>query len=38
MQIKTETLVKEKKLLSNNTHYYNTNFFLSDALALFILG
>ena len=31
-------LCEEKKLRSNATHYYNDNFFLSDELALFILG
>ena len=31
-------LCKEKKLLCDATHYYNDNFFLSDELALYILG
>ncbi len=38
MQKNADLLCKEKKLLSNTTHYYNNNFFLSDELALFILG
>jgi len=38
MQKQAETLCKENKLRSDNTHYYNINFFVSDALALFILG
>jgi len=38
MQQKADFLCKEKKLLSNTTHYYNDNFFLSDELALYILG
>jgi oxygen-independent coproporphyrinogen-3 oxidase len=33
-----DVLCKEKKLLSTQTHYHNDNFFLSDELALFILG
>ncbi len=35
---KAEHLCKKKKLLCNATHYYNKNFFLSDELALYILG
>lgn len=35
---KADILCKEKKLLSTQTHYYNDNFFLSDELALYILG
>jgi len=35
---KAEFLCKENKLLSNTSHYYNDNFFLSDELALYILG
>jgi len=31
-------LCKEKKLHCTDTHYYNENFFLSDELALYILG
>jgi len=31
-------LCEKKKLLYDETHYYNTNFFLSDELALYILG
>lgn len=37
MQDQAEILCKENKLRSTRTHYYNMNFFLSDALALFIL-
>ena len=33
-----ELLCKKKKLRCNATHYYNDNFFLSDELALYILG
>ncbi|WP_309496461.1 radical SAM family heme chaperone HemW [Sulfurovum sp.] len=35
---RADFLCKEKKLLGNTTHYYNDNFFLSDELALYILG
>ncbi len=38
MQNNADTLCKEKKLLSDTTHYYNNNFFLSDELSLYILG
>lgn len=38
MSQKADHLVKEKKLLCDGTHYYNGNFFLSDELALYILG
>jgi oxygen-independent coproporphyrinogen III oxidase len=38
MRQKADFLCSEKKLLSNTTHYYNDNFFLSDELALYILG
>lgn len=38
MRQKADFLCSEKKLLSNTTHYYNNNFFLSDELALYILG
>ncbi len=31
-------LCEEKKLKCTETHYYNDNFFLSDELALYILG
>ena len=31
-------LCEEKKLRCTDTHYYNENFFLSDELALYILG
>jgi len=37
MQKRAKILSKEKKLKSNNTHYYNRNFFLSDELSLFLL-
>jgi oxygen-independent coproporphyrinogen-3 oxidase len=33
-----ELLCEENKLRCDDTHYYNDNFFLSDELALFILG
>lgn len=35
---KANILCEEKKLLSTKTHYYNDDFFLSDELALYILG
>jgi len=35
---KADHLVKAKKLRCDVTHYYNDNFFLSDELALYILG
>ena len=35
---KADLLCKEKKLLCDATHYHNNNFFLSDELALYILG
>jgi oxygen-independent coproporphyrinogen-3 oxidase len=35
---KANILCEKKKLLCDATHYYNTNFFLSDELALYILG
>ncbi len=35
---KANLLCKKKKLLCDATHYYNNNFFLSDELALYILG
>lgn len=35
---KANILCEKKKLLCNETHYYNDNFFLSDELALYILG
>lgn len=35
---KANILCEEKKLLCDATHYYNDNFFLSDELALYILG
>ncbi|MCK5677891.1 MAG: hypothetical protein KAH72_05400, partial [Flavobacteriaceae bacterium] len=35
---KANILCEEKKLQCNATHYYNENFFLSDELALYILG
>jgi len=38
MREKADTLCREKKLICDDTHYYNDNFFLSDELALYILG
>ncbi|MBA1420755.1 MAG: coproporphyrinogen III oxidase family protein [Epsilonproteobacteria bacterium] len=38
MQKRTDFLCEEKKLIATSTHYYNENFFLSDELALYILG
>ncbi|MEA1879595.1 MAG: radical SAM family heme chaperone HemW [Campylobacterota bacterium] len=38
MQKNAAYLCQEKKLNCNTTHYYNENFFLSDELALYILG
>ena len=35
---KANNLCEKKKLQCNDTHYYNDNFFLSDELALYILG
>ena len=35
---KANILCEKKKLLCDATHYYNKNFFLSDELALYILG
>ncbi len=35
---KASFLCEEKKLKCDNSHCYNNNFFLSDELALFILG
>lgn len=35
---KADILCKKKKLLCDDTHYHNDNFFLSDELALYILG
>ena len=35
---KADMLCEKKKLQSTTTHYYNDNFFLSDELALYILG
>jgi oxygen-independent coproporphyrinogen-3 oxidase len=35
---KADILCEKKKLLCDATHYYNENFFLSDELALYILG
>jgi len=35
---KANILCEKKKLLCDNTHYYNDNFFLSDELALYIIG
>ncbi len=38
MQQKAQLLCDENKLSQTSTHYYNQNFFLSDELALYILG
>ena len=38
MQKRADFLCEEKKLIATSTHYYNDNFFLSDELALYILG
>ena len=38
MKQKANILSEKKKLLCDDTHYYNENFFLSDELALYILG
>ncbi len=38
MQERADLLCKEKKLKLINNRYYNQEFFLSDALALFIMG
>jgi oxygen-independent coproporphyrinogen-3 oxidase len=35
---RADLLCEENKLISDDTHYYNKNFFLSDELALYILG
>jgi oxygen-independent coproporphyrinogen-3 oxidase len=35
---KADILCEKNKLEHDDTHYYNKNFFLSDELALFILG
>lgn len=35
---KADMLCEKKKLRCTATHYYNDNFFLSDELALYILG
>ncbi len=35
---KANILCEKKKLLCDDVHYYNENFFLSDELALYILG
>lgn len=37
MTRKMQILLEENKLECDDTHYYNRNFFLSDALALYIL-
>lgn len=37
MRQKADFLSKENKLTETKTHYYNTNYFLSDELALYIL-
>ncbi len=38
MRQKADILCENNKLECDDTHYYNKNFFLSDELALFILG
>ena len=38
MQQRAAFLCEEKKLNASDTHYYNDDFFLSDELALYILG
>lgn len=38
MNKKASYLCEENKLRASSTHYYNDNFFLSDELALYILG
>lgn len=38
MRHKADILCEKKKLHCDATHYYNHNFFLSDELALYILG
>lgn len=38
MQKKANILCDEKKLRCISAHYYNDNFFLSDEIALYILG
>jgi len=35
---RADFLCEEKKLSTTDTHYYNDDFFLSDELALYILG
>ncbi len=37
MHAKAKILCEEGKLVQNPTHYYNTDYFLSDELALYIL-
>jgi len=37
MQAKADFLVSEKKLEATQTHYFNQNYFISDALALYLL-
>jgi len=38
MRERAKFLCEEKKLIASETHYHNKNFFLSDELALYILG
>ena len=38
MQERADFLCNEKKLIFDTTRYYNHNFFISDELALYILG
>jgi len=37
MKEKAELLLREDKLVENETHIYNKNFFIADALALYLL-
>lgn len=38
IQERADFLCQEGKLLSQNNHYYNPNFFLADELSLYLLG
>ena len=38
MQERATLLCHEQKLTQDSTHYYNPNFFVSDEIALFLLG
>jgi len=37
MRERAQSLVREEKLTETYTHFYNNNFFIADALALYIL-